>query len=49
LISKIAAYTLLLVVLAEVVWRFSVLWELAVAAAIGGIYWTFFRIPPNGN
>lgn len=46
MIAKIAAYLLLLATLAGVVWRFPVLWELAVAGAIGGVYWVFFRVPP---
>ncbi len=40
-------YLLLLAVLAGAVWQVPVLWELAVAAAIGGAYWIFFRIPPS--
>jgi len=47
LIAKVAAFTCLLAVLAGVVWAIPVLWELAVAAAIGAVYWIFFRIPPN--
>jgi len=43
---KILRFLLLLALLAGVVWQFPVLWELAVAAAIGGVYWIFFRIPP---
>jgi hypothetical protein len=44
---KVLRYLLLLGLLAGVVWQFPVLWELAVAAAIGGAYWIFFRIPPT--
>jgi hypothetical protein len=36
-------------VLAELVWYFPFLWELAVAGAIGGIYWVFFRTPPESD
>ena len=43
---KVLRYLLLLAVLAGIVWQLPVLWELAVAAAIGGAYWVFFRIPP---
>ena len=43
---KVLCYLLLLAVLAGAVWLVPVLWELAVAAAIGGAYWLFFRIPP---
>jgi len=44
---KVLAYLLLLVVLAGLVWQFPFLWEIAVAGAIGGVYWIFFRIPPE--
>ncbi|WP_153146121.1 hypothetical protein [Dechloromonas sp. H13] len=44
---KVLRYLLLLAVLAGAVWQVPVLWELAVAAAIGGAYWIFFRIPPS--
>jgi hypothetical protein len=39
-------FLLLLALLVAVVWQVPVLWELAVAAAIGGVYWIFFRQPP---
>jgi len=44
---KVLAYLLLLAVLAGLVWQFPVLWEIAIAGAIGGVYWIFFRIPPE--
>jgi hypothetical protein len=47
LIGKIAVFTLLLALLAGVVWMVPVLWELAVAGLIGGVYWIFFRLPPG--
>jgi hypothetical protein len=47
LIAKVVAFLLLLAALAGVVWMVPVLWELAVAGVIGGVYWIFFRIPPN--
>jgi len=47
LIAKLAIFTLLLAMLAGTVWMVPVLWELAVAGAIGAVYWIFFRIPPN--
>jgi hypothetical protein len=43
------AYLLLLAVLAALVWQWPMLWELAIAGAIGGVYWIFFRIPPAEN
>jgi hypothetical protein len=43
---KVLRFLLLLVLLATGGWPFPVLWELAIAAAIGGVYWIFFRIPP---
>ena len=43
---KVLRFLLLLALLAAVVWQVPVLWELAVAAAIGGVYWIFFRLPP---
>jgi len=49
LIAKLAVFTLLLALLAGVVWMIPVLWELAVAGTIGAVYWIFFRIPPNNN
>jgi hypothetical protein len=49
LIAKAAIFTLLLAVLAGVVWMVPVLWELAVAGVIGAVYWIFFRIPPNDD
>lgn len=41
--------TILLAALAGVVMLFPFLWELAVAGMLGGIYWIFFRVAPNGN
>jgi hypothetical protein len=29
--------------------NFPILWELAIAGAIGGAYWFFFRQPPGGD
>jgi hypothetical protein len=49
LIAKAAIFTLLLAVLAGVVWTVPVLWELAVAGVIGAVYWIFFRILPNDD
>ncbi|WP_153132702.1 hypothetical protein [Dechloromonas hortensis] len=46
---KFFRYLLLLALLAGVVWQFPMLWELAVAAALGGAYWIFFRIPPAAD
>ncbi|HZX31282.1 MAG TPA: hypothetical protein VFF03_08035 [Rhodocyclaceae bacterium] len=46
---KALAYIALLGVLAGLVWLVPILWELAVAGAIGGAYWIFFRIPPEKN
>jgi hypothetical protein len=43
---KALRFLLLLALLAGVVWQFPVVWELAIAAAIGGVYWIFFRVPP---
>jgi len=34
-------------VLAGLVWQWPMLWELAAAAAIGGVYWIFFRGLPG--
>jgi hypothetical protein len=45
LIRKIVVFLILLAALAELVRRFPFLWELAVAGAIGGVYWIFFRVP----
>jgi hypothetical protein len=47
LITKSAIFLVLLAVLTGIVWMVPVLWELAVAGAIGAVYWIFFRIPPN--
>jgi len=44
---KVLAYLLLLAVLGGLVWQFPFLWEIAVAGAIGGVYWIFFRVPPE--
>jgi len=49
MIEKVAVFALLLALLAGLVWAIPVLWELAVAGAIGGIYWIFFRIPPKDD
>jgi len=45
-IGKGFAYLALLAALTAMVWAVPVLWELAVAGAIGGVYWIFFREPP---
>jgi len=42
---KLAAFLLLLLCLAGVVWRFPFLWELGIAGLIGGLWWLFFRDP----
>jgi hypothetical protein len=47
LILKIISYLFLLAALAGIVWWLTMLWELAVAGAIGGADWIFFRIPPD--
>ena len=44
---RLLAYCALLAVLAALVAKIPVLWELAVAGAIGGAYWIFFRPPPD--
>jgi len=49
LILRLVGYGLLLAVLTVIVWQVPVLWELALVAAIGGIYWFFFRIPPDSD
>jgi hypothetical protein len=49
LISKLIVFVILLAALAELVWRFPFLWELAVAGVIGGVYWIFFRTPSAPN
>jgi len=49
MIAKVAVFALLFALLAGLVWAIPVLWELAVAGAIGGIYWIFFRIPPKDD
>jgi hypothetical protein len=46
LILKFVVFLALLAVLAWLVWLVPVLWELAIAGLIGGVYWIFFRIPP---
>jgi hypothetical protein len=46
---KFLAYAALLGALAGLVWLVPILWELAVAGAIGGAYWIFFRNPPEKN
>jgi len=47
--AKIALFALLLALLTSLVWMLPVLWELAAAGLIGGIYWIFFRIPPSAG
>jgi hypothetical protein len=47
LIAKTAVFLALMAVLSAIVWTIPVLWELAVAAAIGCVYWIFFRLPPG--
>ncbi|MBS1145628.1 MAG: hypothetical protein H6R14_3034 [Proteobacteria bacterium] len=42
-------FSLLLAMLAGVVWMVPVLWELAVAGLLGGIFWIFFRVPPEAD
>jgi hypothetical protein len=42
---RITGYLLLLAALVLVVRQWPVLWELAVAGAIGGVWWFFFRSP----
>jgi len=49
LIYKIVAMTILLAALAVIVLLFPFLWELAVAGALGGVYWIFFRVTPDGS
>jgi len=44
---KVLSYLALMAALAAIVWQLPMLWELAVAGAIGGAYWIFFRIPPE--
>jgi len=46
---KVLSYLAWLALLAALVWQLPMLWELAVAGAIGGVYWIFFRIPPERN
>jgi hypothetical protein len=46
---KVLSYLALLAALAAIVWQLPMLWELAVAGALGGTYWIFFRIPPERN
>jgi uncharacterized protein involved in response to NO len=47
LIGRVFAFLALLVLMAALVRAFPPLWEIAVAAVIGGIYWIFFRTPPS--
>jgi len=47
LILKFVVFFALLALLAGIVWLVPVLWELAIAGLIGGVYWIFFRIPPE--
>jgi hypothetical protein len=49
LIRKIFVFVILLAALVGLVRQFPFLWELAVAGAIGGIYWIFFRTPPESS
>jgi hypothetical protein len=44
---RLIAFSALLASLAGLVWQFPFLWELALAALIGGVYWIFFRVPPG--
>ena len=46
---KVLAYLALLAALGVMVVNFPILWELAIAGAIGGAYWFFFRQPPGGD
>lgn len=46
---KVLAYLLLLAVLTAIVVSLPMLWELAVAGAIGGAWWIFFRVPPTSG
>lgn len=39
---RVLAYLLFLAALVGLVWWLPVLWELALAGAIGGAYWAFF-------
>jgi hypothetical protein len=43
---RVLAYLLVLVALGGLVWLVPVLWELAIAGAIGAVWWIFFRQPP---
>jgi hypothetical protein len=47
LILRWVLFSALLALLAGLVWQFPVLWELALAGLIGGVYWIFFRVPPR--
>ena len=49
MIAGFVGYGFLLLVLVGIIRRFPVLWELALVAAIGGLYWLFFRTPPAGD
>lgn len=46
---KVVIYLALLAALAGLVSILPVLWELALAGAIGGTYWVFFRNPNPEN
>ena len=46
---RVLAFLLLLAALAGLVWLAPFLWELAVAGVIGGVWWIFFRQPPDGG
>jgi hypothetical protein len=49
LILRWVLFSVLLALLAGLIWRFPVLWELALVALIGGVYWIFFRITPRDS
>jgi hypothetical protein len=44
---RVLVFLLLLAVLAGVVRQFPFLWELALAGLFGGVWWCFFRSPPD--
>lgn len=48
-VMKVVIYLALLAALAGLVSILPVLWELALAGAIGGAYWVFFRNPNPEN
>lgn len=47
MILRWALFSALLALLAGLIRQFPVLWELALVALIGGVYWIFFRIVPR--